>query len=198
MDEKIIMAPFEAWWAPVGESVPDLADTPSGNWDKIGTNGLSHMAEGGVTVRHTQTLNEVRTEGGTAPQKVTRSEEDLEVEFNIVDMSLEEYAKAMNDQTVTDTAAGSGTAGVRSIPIRRGTDVEVKALLLRGASPYGSSFSSQYYVAQAYVKGDIEIVYTKNDKAMVHFLFGAIEDPSQAAEEDRLAKLYMQDAAAAE
>lgn len=193
--EEIIVAPMEAWWAPVGESIPDLADSPTGNWEKIGQNGIASQS-GGVTVRHTNGLTEIRTDGGTAPQKVSRQEEDLEVEFNIVDLSLEAYAKALDDQTITDTAAGSGTAGVRTIPIRRGTDVGVKRLLLRGQSPYGASYKSQYVVAQAYIKGDIEVAYTKDGEAMLHFLFGAIEDPTQASEEDRFAKLYMQDSAA--
>lgn len=194
--EKIIVAPFEVYLAPVGESVPDLADAPSGNWAYLGGSGKVHQAEGGVTVTHEQTIVEHRTEGVTAPIKVSRTEESLTIGFTLVDMTLEEYAKILNGVTVTDTAAGSGTAGVRKIPLRQGPDVNIYALLLRGQSPYGASYQSQYAVAQVYQAANPAPVFTKGDMAGLECEWHALEAPSQAGEGDRFGELQMQDAAA--
>ena len=41
---EIIMAPYEIFLAPVGESFPDVDETPAGNWAKLGTNGKYNLA----------------------------------------------------------------------------------------------------------------------------------------------------------
>src|SRR4030042_339760 len=117
---EIIMAPFEVWVAPVGTAFPDVDESPAAAWTKLGSSGMDNMDEGGVTVTNGQTLATKRTLGSTGPVKVARTEEELTVSFTLFDMTAEQYAKALNNRTVTDPAAGSGAPGTRKNTPRQG------------------------------------------------------------------------------
>lgn len=193
--ENIIIAPFEVYLAPVGETFPEIQATPGGNWATLGTNGIKDYSEDGVTVNHEQTLSQHRTLGSTGPVKVVRTEESLLVSFTLEDLTLEEYAKILNGQSVTDVAADADTGGYRHIPLRQGRSVNTYAMLIRGVSPYGSSYNAQYEIAQAFQSANPSPVFNKSDAAGLECEWTALEDPTQASEEDRFGRLVMQDAA---
>jgi len=194
---EIIVAPFEVYLAPVGEAWPDVDTTPAGNWVKLGTNGKRNIADGGVTVTHEQTIVEKRNVGSTGPIKAVRTEEKMTISLTLEDLSLEQYAKALNNVTVTDTAAGSGTPGYRKIPLRQGNDVSLFALLLKGtASAYGDGLSAQYQVPVCYQSDNPAPVFNKADVAALKLTFSALEDPNAASDDVRFGNLVMQDAAA--
>lgn len=193
---EVIIAPFDVYLAPVGEAWPAIDEAPAGNWALLGTNGSSNFAEDGVTVQHTQEFAEWGGLGSTGIQKVVRTQEGLTISLTLIDLSLEQYAKAMNDATVTDTAAGSGTAGYREIALRQGRTVSTFAMLVRGPSPYADSMNMQYQVGRVIQRGNPEVVYSKGEPAGLSFEFFALEDPGQAEEAKRFATLIAQDAAA--
>ena len=62
------MSGATVYLAPVGESMPDIVDTPAGNWSVLGTNGDDNYDEAGITITHSQTLVKKRTLGGTGPR----------------------------------------------------------------------------------------------------------------------------------
>jgi len=191
---EIIMSPYEVWLAPVGESYPAINETPSGNWVKLGTNGNKNYGEDGITVTHTQALNQKRVYGATGAVKVNRSSEDLQIALTLFDLTLEEYAKILNGVSVTDEAAGSGTAGYRSITLRQGFDVKTYALLCRGASPYGDDWNMQYQVPRVYQSENPAPVFSKTDGAGLNLVFMALEDADASTDAERFGLLVAQDA----
>lgn len=179
---EIITAPYTLYVAPVGTAFPLINAAPSGSWKKVGTSGNKNYDESGVSVSHPQAFGQARPVGSTGPRKAWRTEEDLIVSIVLWDMTLEQYALALNDNDVTTTAAGVGTAGFKSIQLYRGSEVESMALLVRGdVSPYGASFKSQFEVPVCYQSGSPEPVFSKNGPAGLTLEFTALEDTDAAA-----------------
>lgn len=193
---EIIGAPFTLWVAPVGTAFPLIDVAPAGPWKMVGTSGDLSQTEEGVTVSHSQAFNTPRSAGSTGPRKAFRTEEDLVVSLTLMDMSLEQYALAMNGNEVATTAAGVGTAGFKALKLHRGVNVATMALLVRGPSAYGDDFKAQYQVPVVFQSGSPEPVLTKGEPAGLALEFTAIEDPSAATAEARFGQLVMQHAVA--
>lgn len=194
---EIIAAPFTVWFAPVGEAFPAIDAAPAGNWAMIGTSGDENYTEDGVTVAHSQTIETVRVAGTTGPRKAFRTAEDLMIRLTLFDMTLEHYARAMNGNAVTTTAAGSGTAGFKKIGLRQGLEVTRLALLARGdASAYGDGWKAQYEVPICFQSGSPEPVFRKGQPAGLALEFTALEDSGAASEAERFGRLVFQHQAA--
>jgi hypothetical protein len=191
---EIIVAPFDVWVAPSGSTFPDLAATPTSPWVKIGSNGSENYDEAGVTVTHSQTVDQIRTLGATGPVKAVRSSEDLIIAFTLFDLLLADYTRVMNNASVSTTAAGSGTAGYKDIDLLRGLDVAVVALVAKAAaSPDGATWSMQYQVPKVYASGSPAPVFAKNAAAGLAFEYTAIMDLTATAGEE-FGKLLTQNA----
>lgn len=195
---EIIGAPFTLWVADVGTAFPALDADPGEGWTKIGTNGDRNYDEQGVTVAHSQSLNYARPAGATGPVKAFRTEEDLMISLTLWDLTLEQYAFAMNRNAVTTTAAGTGTAGFKEIGVYRGVHVAEMALLLRGVSAYQDDWIAQYEVPRAVDAGNPEIQYTKGTPAGLALEFRAMEDLEASSPAERFGRLISQHAAALE
>lgn len=202
---EILATPIEVWLAPVGTAFPTLDEepdelSPSDSdevWTLLGANGADNQGDEGVTVESQQTINVFRGGKSTAPLKAWRTEEGLRIAFTLFDVTLEAYAKAINDATVTDTAADSGTAGYRSMNLHQGSQVATFALLARGEnSPYGDGWLKQYQVPVVYQAANPAPVYRKGQPAGLAFEFMALADLDAATEDERFGQLIQQDAAA--
>ena len=191
---EMIVSPFEVWLAPVGEVFPDVDVDPVANWEKLGTNGKRNQSEDGITVTHEQTLVEHRTVASTGPVKVGRTEENLSIEMTLEDLSLEQYAKVMNNVTVTTVAPGTSIIGTKEFNLRQGVDVSTFALLCRGKSPYGDGWNMQYEVPVAYQADNPAPVFKKGDPAGLKLTFKALEDPDAATDAERFGKVIAQNA----
>lgn len=190
---EIIVAPFSAYWAPTGEPFPAIDAAPAGNWQLIGKSGDRNYSEEGVTVRHSQTIELIRTLGTTGPVKASRTEEILAVAFTLLDMTLEQYRLAVNLNSVAVTAAGAGTPGYKTLHLYRGVTVATHALLLRGtASPEGDGWNSQYEVPYCFHSGNPEPVFRKGQAAGLALEFMTIEDPNAATPAERFGRLIVQ------
>lgn len=192
---EIIAAPFTLWVAPLATAFPLIDAAPAGTWVKVGTSGDLNYFEEGVKVGHPQTITKWRALGDSAPRKVFRTEEELMISLVLADLTLEQYALALNHNTVTDTAAGSGTAGFRKVGLSRGTAVETRALLLRGPSPYGDDFTMQYEVPIAFQTGSPEVVFRRAEPAGLAVEWTAAADASAGSVFERFGRLVAQDAA---
>jgi len=196
---EVVATPFELWLAPVGESFPLIDATPAGNWVKIGTSGHRSTTEDGVTVTHSKNIEEIRSLGSTGPIKGFITEEGLVISLTIMDITLENYNLAFNHNTVTDTAASSGVAGIREMDLYMGpvVDLAQRALLVRGlnASPYLASSNIQYQIPVVYESGSPEVVSQKGTPIGLALEFTAIEDPNASTDADRFGKLVMMDEA---
>ena len=191
---EIIVAPFDVYVAAVGSSFPDLVDTPSSPWVKIGSNGSKNYYESGITVSHTQTIAQIRTLGATGPVKAVRSAEDLIISFVLFDMLLADYTRVINNASVSTTSPGSGTAGYKDVDLIRGLDVAQVALLVKAAaSPEGDTWSMQYQVPIVYASGSPAPVFVKGAAAGLAFEYTALEDLTASSGEE-FGKLLVQDA----
>ena len=167
----VIGGPFVVYRADVGTAFPAITAAPGVGWDLLGVNGNKSYSEDGVTVRHPQSVNRIRPAGSTGPIKAARTEEDFEIEFTLWDLTLEQYAASLSQQTVTD----AGTT--RVMGTYRGFNIPENALLIRGPSPYDDTLSLQYEIPRAYTEGAPEIAFVKGEPAGLQFLFVAMVDP---------------------
>lgn len=196
---EVIAAPYVLWFADVGTTFPTLDETPGVSWTKVGTSGDLNYDDGaGVTIQHSQTIVKWRATGDAGSRKAFRTEEDQIVKIKLVDVTLEQYALALNHNTVTDVAAGAGTVGYRHIGLSRGFTIATKALLIRGtASPYGATYIGQYEIPVAVQVGSPTVMLTKKgEPAGLDLEWHALVDPNAATEYVRFGRLLAQDAAA--
>lgn len=101
---EVVAGPAKVYLAPVGTSFPSISDIEScfdPAWIVLG------KTDGGVKVSHAQTIVPLRVDQVTAPVKAIRSEEDLMVEFSIVELTVENYATVMNQLAAGSTVDGS-------------------------------------------------------------------------------------------
>lgn len=194
---EVLAAPYTLYIASVGTTFPDVDETPGVSWFKVGTSGNLNYDDGaGVTIEHPQTIVKWRSVGDAGSRKVFRTEEDLIVRMVVVDMTLEQYALAINNNTVTDTPAGVGTPGTRKLGLSRGFQVSTKALLIKGhESPYGEDWTSQYEIPVAAQAGSPTVTVSKKGQpAALALEWHALVDPNAASEDERFGRLIAQDA----
>jgi hypothetical protein len=190
---EIIAAPFTLYLAPPATPFPAVDEDPSAPWVKVGTSGPLDMFPDGVTVDHSQTPVVFRSGGGTGPRKVFRSEEDFKIKLKLADMTLEQYALALNSNHITETPAGPGVAGQKSVGLTRGFNMATMALLARGAvSPYMEGGAEQYEVPLVQQTSNPSVVYKAGEPAGLDLEFTAIEDPSATDDAEKFGRLVVQ------
>lgn len=184
---EILVGVGTLYVGPAQETEPDLDATPAGNWVDLGE------TDGGVTITPTQSTTTFNTDQTTAAVKAIRTSESLTVETNLAQVTLERLAEVLS-QTVVDTPPTTADIGTREIPLYRGPDVTVKALLFRGNSPYGD-FPAQYYIPYGFFDGDTGQAYTKEGKTLIPIAFMALADPNAASASAKFGRYVAQDAA---
>lgn len=193
---EVIAAPFTVWWAPVGTPFPALHVTPPEAWVKLGSSGpLNYDRSNGVTVSHRQSTTPWRSAGDTGVRKNFRTEEDQVVRLTLVDMTLEQYRVALNNNEVTGTAEALPALGQKKIGLSRGSDITSMALLIRGdVSPYQEEGISQYEIPLAQEIGSPEVALSKpGEPAALNLEFMSIVDVTAAEASERFGRLVMQD-----
>lgn len=161
--EEILAFPLTVYLAPVGTAMPtvdaDLSADP--NWKVLGTEGDLNYDENGVIVSHAETTFDFTPAGSTMPAKRFRTAEDLLTKLNLVDISPEQYAKVMNNASITTVASGTGVAGHKKFSLFRGDSVASFAVLLRGPSPVDNTLNMQYEIPKAFVSVNGDVTYNK-------------------------------------
>jgi len=193
---EIIAAPFTVWFAPVGTAFPLIDAAPAAPWAKVGSSGDLNYLDEGVKVSHSQTMSLFRALGDAGSRKAFRTEEDLLIGLSLADLTLEQYAHALNSNPVTTVAAGAGTAGYKKLGLSRGFSVATMALLVRGPSPYGEDWTLQFEVPRAAQTGNPEPVMRKGEPVALALEWTALVDPDAATEDERFGRVLAQHAAA--
>jgi hypothetical protein len=170
---EILASPLTVYVAPVGTAFPAVNTTPGGSWFLLGTSGSKNYDEKGVTVEHQETLNTFRPAGGTGARKVWRSAEELAISFELVDLTIEQYAKILNDAVVTTTA---GPPAIKDINLQQGLTVKTFALVAKGLSSVNEALPAQYQVPIVYENESPSIVYRKDQPASIAVKYQALED----------------------
>lgn len=187
---EIMAVPFDVYLAPAGTAKPDIDADPAAPWVLLGERGADEYDEGGITATHEQDVNLFRGLRGTGPIKAFRTSEGLTLGFTLNDLTLESYAKILNDATVTD----GGIA--REIPIHQGAQVATFALLAKSADgPYGDGLPIQYYIPKVFQSGSPAVVHRKGTPAGLALVFTALEDLDAVTEGERFGVIEAQDTA---
>lgn len=175
--EVLACANLRVWLAAANTAEPLVDTAPSASYTLLGANGADSIEDNGVVVKHEQNLKGFTPLGSTALVKVWRESEGVSVEFTLVDLTAEMYAKVMNGAAITTTASSSGVPGSKSVPIYQGHDVTLFALLFRGnVSPYGDSMNFQYWLPVVAQSDGPSPLYKKADPAGLKLQFMAIKD----------------------
>src|SRR3954471_15146364 len=105
---ETIAAPYSVYIAPVSTAYPGVSATPSGSWKLLGLNGTLDQSDNGVSLGFSQQISEHVPAGSTCPTKAFRTQEAVEVAFELADMTLETFAKIMDDADITTVPQSSG------------------------------------------------------------------------------------------
>src|SRR3990172_3199979 len=130
--------------------------------------------EGGVTVRNPQSVELLYVDQVILPLKGIRTEASLEVEYQIAEITLERYAKLMNDALVTTAA---GPPAVKHFRFPASTEVVRFSVLVRFPSPYENT-RAQIHIPVAIMSGEPEMTFVKDDKATLSVTWQGLEDPA--------------------
>jgi hypothetical protein len=187
---EIIGAPLTLWVAPLGTAFPLINAAPAVAWTRLGTNGDRSYENGGITVSHSKTYSKVRTAGASGPVKAFLDEEDLMFRVTLLDLTLEQYANALNGNTVTTVAPAVGVQGTKRIGLSEDVGVTREyALLARGLSPYNELLSLQYEIPRCFQSGAPEVVFRKGSPAGLALTYEALENLSAATAQERFGVL---------
>jgi hypothetical protein len=170
---EIIASPLTVWVAPQGTAFPLVNAAPPGAWFQLGTSGTKNYDAKGVTVSHDETINKFIPAGGTAARKAWRSEEGFSIEFELVDLTMEQYAKIINDVTVNTIV---GPPATKDFNLLQGLTVKTFALLARGLSPINESLPAQYQVPIVIEADSPKPAFRKDAPAALAVRFEALED----------------------
>lgn len=192
-DLNIITGPLSLYFASVGTSFPLVDDEPPTGFTLIGTSGAKNYMEDGVAVALNQSIETFRGLGSTTALKAFRTEEDLVITVQMADLTLAEVRRALNENAVTNTAAGSGVPGTDEIRLDRGVDVNTIALLIRGIgkSAQFETGNLQFEFDKVYEGASQELTFVKGEPAGVQLEFHALEDDN-----GNVGRWFNQDAAA--
>ena len=186
---EIVVGPLELWLAPAVEAEDDVDAGPAANWAKFGTSGDSNYTEAGIVITHSQTIRQTFAVGSTAARKANRQQEQLTIGLTLMDLSLVQYTKVLNNTTKsTDT-----TPNIDYIGMLRGPDVTLFSLLARGTglSPSGA-FNIQLYVPRVYQSADPALTFSKDTEAALAAVFTALEHPDAATAEERFGRFVVE------
>ncbi len=184
---EILAGPLSVYYAPTetpfpGADVSDETIIEGGTWTPIG------FTEGGIKVAHPQTVVELRADQVTGVVKAVRSEEGLEITFDIASLTLENYALALN-QAISGPV--SDVAHAKSVKLYRGGfQVETFALLCRQGhlSPYGD-YPLSFEVPVVFEAGSPEDTHTKDNKAVLAVSLHAMVDPNRTDDSESFGRL---------
>ncbi len=186
---EIVVGALTLYLAPAVEVEDDLGTTPTGNWSLFGTTGDENYSEAGIVITHSQTIRQSFAVGATGPLKANRQQEQLAIGLSLMDLSVAQYTKVLNNTTkTTDT-----TPNIDYIGLRRGLDVTVLSLIAQGIglSPSGA-FDLQFYVPRVYQSADPALTFSKDAEAMLACVFTALEHQSAATEEERFGRFEVE------
>lgn len=187
---EVIGAPLTVFIAPINTAFPTIGAAPAAGWVRLGTNGDRNYDNSGVQVQHAKSYSKVRTAGASGAVKAFLTEEDLMFRVTLLDVTMEQYAYALNNNTVTTTAPASGQPGNRAIGLSEdvGRTAEF-ALLARGISPYNPALFMQYEIPRCFQSGAPQPVFRKGEPAGLLLQFEALENAAATNAQQRFGVL---------
>jgi hypothetical protein len=170
---QIVAGPATVFIAPTGTPFPAIAAATTG-WLSLG------HTDGGVKVKHVQTITYEPGYDDGAPIKARRTSEGLTITFVLAESTLERFS------TVLDSAALTTGAAEKSIVLAQSYIVQKWSMLVRGPSPYMDNAFMQYEIPVVVQGADPEVVFVKDKYSGLDCEFNALADLSGGARFGRL------------
>lgn len=185
---EVVAFPYVCWLAVAGTAMPTLAEIKTAEeeakpkltgWNRVGTSGALNYNESGVTVNQPQTVQTFVGAGATMPRKAWRTDEAIEVSFELVDLSAKQAAyAAFDDVTVTTVAGVTGSAekpGEEHFSLYKGPKLYYYAMVLAGISPMDAELYACYYMPACYQSASPSVKYSlKGGPAMLALQYTSI------------------------
>lgn len=165
----LLVGTLDIYVAPVGTALPAVTETPVAPWVYLGaTDGEQIITHGGALQYWWD--NEHR-----GPRKAVRPEEQLTVNFSLVGLTLETYARVLHE--VANVAPGAEIAPTKRLPLERGFAPAGCALLLRGEalSPYGM-LPGYYWFEHGVLAGEPQLVWARDKRVALECEYGTVDD----------------------
>lgn len=196
---EVLAGPGDIYLAAVGAAFPLVDDPPDAtDWALIGTSGNLNTTRDGITISHKAKYEEFRADGDSGVRKMFLLDEDQEITLEIKDISPEQYRIAINSNTVTDTPAGAGTPGVRTMGLSRSdSQPQQFSLLIRVPSPLMQDGVAQYEIPVAVQIGEPEVIIKRGTPAGIKLMFKTLVDQDATSPYERFGRFVAQDAPAA-
>lgn len=158
------LAPADIYYAPIGESFPDVDDTPAGNWALLAAS--TDITEDGITINTNVQDARVFSLGGVAPVKAGIVRKEFTADFSVMNMSAEQnlLAAGGDPDDVTPTAHGGGHPGTKKFSLPASPTPQGWAILIRwNQSASGDGFNSQFEIKSAVQVGAAGGKFSKSD-----------------------------------
>jgi hypothetical protein len=182
-----LTGPCKVWIAPYGEPVPEINILPTGNWVLLGS------TDGDQKLKHGAKTTTWKDNDHQGPVKVVRHEEDIDLKFKVVDLTLENYAYIISQ--VSKIISGTTTTvpvNFKKLSLKRGAAIYEYAVLFKGEtiSPYGL-YPGMYVLPRCVNVSEPETTWGKNQRAALEVGMQVLEDDAQA-EDDKMGWLIVQ------
>lgn len=167
--EQIVGA-MKIYIATESTAEPTVTGAPGASWVELGS------TEGEQSIQFSGALTYFYDNDHQGPVKVVRGQEDITLTLNLVDLTLEHMARALSSVANVTTSSN-----IKKLPMRRGVNPTVYALVMRGAahSPYGD-YPAQYYFPRVVQGSEPTITHGKVTRASLAMEFRVLEDDTQS------------------
>lgn len=153
---------LKVYIAAYGTSIPAIGSTTG--YTELGA------TDGEQTIAHEGELEFFFDNDNQSAVKAVRPEEKHTYTFNLVGLSLENYAKVLGGTVTTATDE-------KKLTLKRGFHPTEYSLILTGNafSPYGN-YAARYVVPRGVFSNDLEITLAKDGRPSMECEFTALED----------------------
>lgn len=159
---NVLVGPATLYLGPEAEAMPADSVMLGGDW------GANWMHPGytdeGLTFNFERDTEMHRVEEQSSPAVVTVNESELMIAVAFAEDTLENMKFAYGGGTITETAAGSGQIGKKTL--RLSDQLEVLALGFEGKNPQG--FYRRVYIPRVVSVGSVETPYRRSDSKRMY------------------------------
>jgi hypothetical protein len=166
------VGPVKIYVAAASTAEPDVNATPGGSWTELGA------TDGEQNINKDADMLTFSDNDHQGPVKGVTPEENLTVEFTLVNMTHAHFARIVS--SVANITTAVGPPAVSRVPLKSGYNPTEYAILLKGLadSPFGN-FAAQTYIPRGAFEKTFEIVRGKENRAELDCVFHVFEDDTQ-------------------
>lgn len=161
---EVLTGPLEVYWAPEGQTSPEIDTAPASPWALLGKSGsLSYAADSSVVLAEEGNDDPVHAAGSLYPVKYVPQPREKIMRVRVQDMSIDTFRLAWGNPAIQSQSPGVGVPGKDWIELATGLTLPVMALLLRGVgmSPETAGLNMQLYFGRAVQTGKPELTFAR-------------------------------------